>query len=91
MKRLFDLIFSSVGLVILSPIFILISLLILLFDGWPLFFIQPRLGKNRVPFNIVKFRTMKLGISKNSKDDALRQTKIGKILEKQVLTNSQFY
>ena len=82
MKRLIDISLSIVGLIIFSPIYLVVLFLIFLFNGWPLFFIQPRLGKNLVPFNIVKFRTMKLGISKNSEDDAIRQTKIGKILRK---------
>ena len=82
MKRLFDLIVSTAGLILLAPIFIVILFLILLFDRWPVFFIQSRLGKNLVPFNIIKFRTMKSGISKSSEDDEIRQTKIGRILRK---------
>jgi O-antigen biosynthesis protein WbqP len=59
MIRLFDIIFSSIGLVMLSPILLLVFLL-----GWmethsPLFF-QKRVGKNLQPFVIVKFRTMRL-------------------------------
>ena len=82
MKRLFDLIVSIAGLILLAPMFIVILFLILLFDRWPVFFIQSRLGKNLVPFNIIKFRTMKSGISKSSEDDEIRQTIIGRILRK---------
>jgi lipopolysaccharide/colanic/teichoic acid biosynthesis glycosyltransferase len=57
--RFFDFIFSLVGLVILSPILVII----LLFGWWdtgsPLFF-QTRVGKNQKPFTLVKFRTMKI-------------------------------
>jgi lipopolysaccharide/colanic/teichoic acid biosynthesis glycosyltransferase len=82
MKRIFDLIASLIGGTILIPLILFLSCVILLFNGWPVFFIQPRLGKNKIPFNMIKFRTMKSGISKNSEHDAVRQTKIGKLLRK---------
>ena len=82
MKRIFDLIASLIGGTILIPLILFLSCVILLFNGWPVFFIQPRLGKNKIPFNMIKFRTMKSGISKNSEFDAARLTKIGKLLRK---------
>ena len=82
MKRIFDLIASLIGGTILIPLILFLSCVILLFNGWPVFFIQQRLGKNKIPFNMIKFRTMKSGISKNSEHDAVRQTKIGKLLRK---------
>jgi len=82
MKFFFDLIISISGLLILSPILLIVSICILIFNGLPIFFIQQRLGKNKIPFNIVKFRTMKLGVSISSKDDENRQTGIGKFLRK---------
>jgi len=82
MKRIFDLIASLIGGTILIPLIIFLSCAILLFNGWPVFFIQPRLGKNKIPFNMIKFRTMKSGISKSSEHDAARLTKIGKVLRK---------
>jgi lipopolysaccharide/colanic/teichoic acid biosynthesis glycosyltransferase len=61
MIRFLDILFSLIGLIILSPFFILISVLILLdFDG-PAFYRQPRVGKNGVDFLIYKFRTMRSG------------------------------
>ena len=85
MKFYFDLIISIFGLLILSPILLIVSICILIFDGFPIFFIQQRLGKNKVPFNIIKFRTMELGESISSKDDESRQTRIGKLLRKSSL------
>lgn len=58
MKRLIDFILAFVGLTLLSPIFLALSLLILITMGWPIFFRQIRVGKNAVPFKIVKFRSM---------------------------------
>ena len=54
-NRLFALIF----LIILSPLFILVSLLVLIDDGFPLLFYQKRIGKNLTFFKIYKFRSMK--------------------------------
>ncbi|GAB4367478.1 MAG: sugar transferase [Calditrichia bacterium] len=57
-KRLFDLIAGSVGLLVLLPFFLLIGLAIKLSDGGPIFFRQPRIGKNFRKFYFFKFRTM---------------------------------
>jgi lipopolysaccharide/colanic/teichoic acid biosynthesis glycosyltransferase len=57
-KRIFDVAASSVGLIILSPFFILIAIAIILDSGGPIFFKQTRVGKNEAPFEIYKFRTM---------------------------------
>ncbi len=46
-------------IIILSPIFIILSLIILINDGFPILFIQKKLGKNHDPFYQYKFRTMK--------------------------------
>lgn len=59
MKRLFDLVLSVVGLVILSPFFVLTSVLLLIFQGWPVFFVQTRVGSKGRTFRLLKFRTMK--------------------------------
>jgi lipopolysaccharide/colanic/teichoic acid biosynthesis glycosyltransferase len=82
MKRIFDFTASLIGLAVLLPFILILSSFILIFNGWPVFFIQPRLGKNKIPFNMIKFRTMKSGISKSSEHDAARLTKIGKVLRK---------
>jgi lipopolysaccharide/colanic/teichoic acid biosynthesis glycosyltransferase len=82
MKRSFDIIISLIGLIIFTPLLLLISIAILVFDGFPIIFVQPRLGKNKKEFNIIKFRTMKMGDSKSSEDDEIRQTLLGKLLRK---------
>ena len=46
-------------LILLSPLFLIISILIIIMDGFPVFFIQKRAGKNSTYFNMYKFRTMK--------------------------------
>jgi lipopolysaccharide/colanic/teichoic acid biosynthesis glycosyltransferase len=57
-KRIFDLIFSLVGLVFCFPIFIIVAVLIKLDSKGPVFFRQERIGKNFKSFKIYKFRTM---------------------------------
>jgi lipopolysaccharide/colanic/teichoic acid biosynthesis glycosyltransferase len=86
MKRLFDIIFSIIILLLGLPFFIIISILIL-FDGdINIFFIQERIGKNKIPFKLYKFRSMKTNSEKNgqitigAKDS--RITNIGYYLRK---------
>jgi lipopolysaccharide/colanic/teichoic acid biosynthesis glycosyltransferase len=85
-KRLFDIVCSTVGLLILSPLFIVLSLCIYKDSKGPLLFHQLRIGKNGKPFYIHKFRTMiqnaeLLGERITVKNDP-RITKCGKILRK---------
>lgn len=58
MKRLFDICASLIALILLSPLFLVLSIWILLDDGAPLFFTQTRVGKHQVPFKLYKFRSM---------------------------------
>ena len=58
LKRIFDLVVGTLFLILLSPIMLLVGLVILVDDGWPLFFIQDRVGENGELFKIFKFRTM---------------------------------
>ena len=85
MKRIFDLFFSSFFLIILFPIFLLISLLVKLSSKGPVFFIQKRIGRYGQHFNMIKFRSMLDKLEdKNSvtcKGD-YRITKFGKFLRK---------
>ena len=60
-KRLFDIFCALFGAAFFSPLLLLITLLIKLEDGGPIFFSQPRLGKNQKPFSIKKFRSMRDG------------------------------
>jgi lipopolysaccharide/colanic/teichoic acid biosynthesis glycosyltransferase len=59
MKRLFDILASFIGLIILSPFFILISVWILLDSRGGVFYRQTRVGKNNVDFRLWKFRSMR--------------------------------
>lgn len=58
LKRAFDIFFSLTGLLLLSPFFILVGLLIKLDSKGPIFFSQERIGRHFKPFRILKFRTM---------------------------------
>lgn len=59
-KRLFDILFSSLALILLSPVFTICCLLVLVNSGQPVLFRQIRAGKNNTDFILLKFRTMHL-------------------------------
>lgn len=88
MKRAFDFILSLIGLILLSPIFLIISLLIALSSKGGVFYKQTRVGKDNIDFKVYKFRSMivdadkkgLLSIGKDGRDP--RVTKIGYILRK---------
>ena len=67
MIRVFDFIASLLGILILSPVFLVLSVVILLGSGNPVFFKQKRIGRNAMPFSLLKFRTM----SKKSIEEGL--------------------
>jgi len=86
MKRLFDIFFSLLGLILSFPIFLIIFILIKIEDGGPVFFRGKRVGKRGKVFRIFKFRTMvrnaeNLGGPSTAADDA-RLTKIGRKLRR---------
>ena len=58
LKRIFDLVVSLIGLILLSPLLIIISIAVMLFYGQPVLFRQQRPGYKNKPFFIYKFRTM---------------------------------
>ena len=58
LKRLFDIVFSTIVLVLLFPLFLIIGLIIKLTDKGSVFFVQERLGLNGKIFKVYKFRTM---------------------------------
>lgn len=81
-KRLFDIIFSLIGLILISPVFLMAAFLI----GRPVFYRGQRVGKGGKIFKMFKFRSMvvnaeKLGGPSTSLDDR-RLTKIGKFLRR---------
>ena len=83
-KRLLDIILSLIGIIILSPLLIILYFLVLIFMGYPAIFKQARPGKNEKIFHLYKFRTMTNKKDKNGKllPDDKRLTKFGKFLRK---------
>lgn len=86
-KRLLDFVLALIGLIILSPFFLIIAILIKLDSEGPVFFLQERLGRDGRIFKIYKFRTMidgainmGSGLFTNERDP--RITKIGDFLRK---------
>jgi len=63
-KRSFDIIMALVGLILLLPLFLLIALAIVADSRGGVFYKQERIGKNRKPFNLLKFRSMSVGADK---------------------------
>lgn len=66
MKRLFDIVASGCGLLILSPIFIILAIWIKLDSKGPVFYRQVRVGFHNKDFRIFKFRSMRVGADKGS-------------------------
>ncbi len=64
MKRLFDVVASGIGLILLSPLFLVVAIWISLDSDGPVFFRQVRVGRYNKNFRIFKFRTMKIGSDK---------------------------
>lgn len=81
-KRTFDIIASLGGLIVFSPIIIVVAILVRVNLGSPILFTQDRVGKNNKIFKMMKFRTMKDGVDKDGKllPDSERLTNFGKIL-----------
>ena len=66
MKRLFDIIASGCGLLILSPVLIAVAIWIKIDSKGPVFYRQIRVGRNNKDFKIFKFRSMRIGSDKGS-------------------------
>ena len=66
MKRLFDIVASGLGLVVLSPLFLVLAIWIKLDSKGPVFYRQVRVGRNNKDFRIFKFRSMRVGSDKGS-------------------------
>ena len=79
LKRALDFIISFTALIILSPVFILLCILIKIKLGSPVFFRQIRAGKDEKPFSMIKFRTMTDARDNNGEllPDTERFTKFG--------------
>lgn len=83
-KRVFDIFFSAVGLLILSPFFSILTLAIKIESSGPVFYRGERVGRKGMIFKIFKFRTMvqdaeKIGGTSTSANDS-RLTKVGKMI-----------
>lgn len=96
-KRFFDILASLIGLIILSPVFLIVAIAIKIDDGGPIFYNQERIGKNGKKFKMYKFRSMKVNadqdleklIHKNEVDGAMfkikddpRITRVGGFIRK---------
>ncbi|MCK5157162.1 MAG: exopolysaccharide biosynthesis polyprenyl glycosylphosphotransferase [Spirochaetales bacterium] len=88
-KRTFDIIFSLIGLIVLSPLFVLIGLLVKLTSRGPVFFAQKRVTEGDRVFRMFKFRTMKRdavtsgnGTAAWTEENDSRITKLGKFLRR---------
>jgi lipopolysaccharide/colanic/teichoic acid biosynthesis glycosyltransferase len=86
MKRLFDIVFSFLGLLFLSPAFLLLALWIVSDSKGGIFYKQLRVGKNNSDFFLLKFRSMRPGSDKKGLltvgDNDNRVTKVGYFLRK---------
>jgi lipopolysaccharide/colanic/teichoic acid biosynthesis glycosyltransferase len=84
MKRLFDVTASAFGIVFLAPVLIVVALLVRRDSAGPVLFRQRRIGRAGVPFNILKFRTMRVETADrdNAFDADRRVTRIGAVLRR---------
>jgi lipopolysaccharide/colanic/teichoic acid biosynthesis glycosyltransferase len=85
-KRLFDIVFALLGLVLTLPLFAVIAFLIKRDSEGPVFYRAPRVGKDGKPFKMLKFRTMvanadKIGGPSTANDDP-RITRVGRFLRR---------
>lgn len=86
-KRLIDILLSGIAIVVLSPIFLILVVLIKIDDPGPVFFRQKRVGLHKTHFNILKFRTMKMETPHDVPTHLLENpeqyiTRVGKVLRK---------
>ncbi|WP_089120570.1 sugar transferase [Secundilactobacillus pentosiphilus] len=96
-KNIFDRLISMLGIILLSPLFIVVAILIKNEDGGKVIYVQQRIGKNGKPFKMYKFRSMVMNADKkvakiadlNEVDGAMfkmkndpRVTKVGKVIRK---------
>jgi len=86
-KRIYDTVLSHIGLIILSPLLLVIVIFIKLDSKGPILFKQKRIGRNKKHFYILKFRTMRIDTPKDTPTHMLENpqqwiTKVGKFLRK---------
>lgn len=86
-KRLLDILISGLGLLAISPVLLIVAIIVRLDSPGPVIFVQERVGLNRKPFNMYKFRSMKLQTDEEEHDkwttkDDPRKTKVGNFIRK---------
>jgi len=84
-KRLFDLLFAAVLSILLFPLVLVTSLIILLLDGGPVFYVSERMRTPTQGFQLIKFRTMKLAMNDggvSGGDKSARITRTGSFLRR---------
>ncbi|WP_193065263.1 sugar transferase [Oceanobacillus oncorhynchi] len=86
-KRIMDIVLSALGIIILSPFYLLLIIAIKIDSRGPILFKQKRVGKNKKHFNILKFRTMRIDTPKDTPTHLLKNpdqyiTKVGKFMRK---------
>ncbi len=81
-KRIFDLTLTITGLILISPILLIVAVLVFVFHGYPILFRQQRPGYKGMPFFIYKFRTMtnRVDAQGGLLPDAERLTRLGRFL-----------
>ena len=89
LKRSFDILLSLFGLILLSPVLIVVSLLIRREEGGPVFYRGVRVGRHGEPFKIFKFRTMVINAEESggpsTANNDPRITRVGRIIRKHKL------
>ena len=96
-KRFIDIILSSIGIIVLSPLFLILAVIIYIDDPGPIFFSQKRVGVYKTFFKLYKFRSMKMSTPSDMPTHMLADpeqyiTRVGKILRKYSLDElPQFY
>lgn len=95
-KRIFDILFSSIFIILASPFYLAIALSVAFTSKGPVFFRQERIGANSKVFKIIKFRTMRIDAEKNgpqlSRENDPRITRVGNFLRKTRMDElPQFY
>lgn len=86
-KRIIDIAFSLVGIVLASPFMLVTALAIKLYDGGPVFYKQERYTKDKKVFKVIKFRSMRVdaekdGVARLASENDDRITPVGKIIRK---------
>lgn len=85
LKRVFDMVVSSVGLIVLAPLFLVLAAVVRATSPGPAFFFQPRIGRHGKRFNCAKFRTMVVGAEEQgtiTTEGDPRVTPVGRFLRR---------